>query len=186
MRAFRLGTLLSVAFGAAACASFTPDAGMRAVNEVVLPALSAPASKVGSDEDAAAARARTQQWLKAPLSVDSAARIALLNNNGLQVPYNELGIAEAVMVQACLTFSLSRISAPVELDIEGRIVADILALATLPSRAEIASDRFRQAQLRAAQETLRVAIEARRSYFRAVAAVQTVAAVADAVSAADS
>jgi outer membrane protein TolC len=49
-------------------------------------------------------------------------------------------------------------------------VADILALASLPARAEIAADRFWQAQLRAAEETLRVAAETRRAFYRAVAA----------------
>lgn len=189
LHAFRLGTLLGVAFGVAACASFSPDAGMRVVDDVVTPSLNAHAAKLSTDEDVIAARARTQQLLKAPLSAGSAVRVALLNNKGLQVAYNQLGIAEAVMVEASRppspTFSLSRISTPVELDIERRIVVDILALATLPARAEIAADRFRQAQLRAAQETLRVAMEARRSYYRAVAAGQTVAAFGDAVSAAE-
>lgn len=189
MRAFRLGTLLGVALGAAACASFSPDAGMGAVNDVVAPSLNARAAKLSSDEDAAAARARTQRLLKAPLSADAAVRVALLNNKGLQAAYNELGVAEAVMVEASLPpsprLSLSRISTPVELDIERRIIADILALATLPARAEIAADRFRQAQLRAARETLRATMEARRSYYRAVAALQMVSALGDAVSAAD-
>jgi hypothetical protein len=58
----------------------------------------------------------------------------------------------------------------VEYDIEAAIAAGILALATLPARAEIAADRFRKAQLRAAEETLRAAAEARRNYYRAVAA----------------
>jgi len=189
VRAFRLGTLLCVACGAAACASFSPDAGMGGVNEAVAPALNAPATKIDTDEAAAAASARTRQLLKLPLTAHTAVRLALLNNKGLQAAYNELGIAEAVTVEASLPpsprFSLSRISTPVELDIERRIVADILALATLPARAEIAADRFRQAQLRAAAETLRVAMEARRSYYRAVAARQTVAALETAVSAAD-
>ena len=52
------------------------------------------------------------------------------------------------------------------------IVADILALATLPARAEVAADRFWQAQLRAAEETLRVAADTRRAFYRAVAARQ--------------
>ena len=63
----------------------------------------------------------------------------------------QLGIAEAAMVEASLppspTISLQRISGDVEIEIERRIVADILALATLPTRSEIAGDRFRQAQL---------------------------------------
>jgi hypothetical protein len=71
------------------------------------------------------------------------------------------------MVQASLPpsprFAFSGISTPVELDIEARLVADILALATLPVRSEIAADRFRQAQLRAAEETLRVESVVRRT-----------------------
>ena len=188
LRAFRFGTLLGTAIAVAGCAAFSPDAGMSAVNGVVGPALREGAVKLGTDADAAAARARTQQLLKAPLSAETAVRIALLNNRGLQAAYNELGIAEAVMVQASQPpspkFSLSRISTAVELDIERRVVADILALATLPARADIAADRFHQAQLRAAEETLRVAIAARRGYYRAVAALGTVTALDEAVSAA--
>ena len=189
LRAFRLGTLLGTAVAVAGCAAFSPDAGMGAVNDVVGPALRQDAVKLGTDQDAAAARARTQNLLKQPLSAETAVRIALLNNRGLQAAYNELGIAEAVMVQASQppssTLSLSRIATPVELDIERRIVADILALATLPARAEIAADRFRQAQLRAAEATLRIAMQARRSYYRAVAALEIVASLNEAVSAAD-
>jgi hypothetical protein len=46
-----------------------------------------------------------------------------------------LSIAEAAMVEASVppnpTFSISRLQTPVELDIERRIIMDILALATL-------------------------------------------------------
>jgi outer membrane protein TolC len=172
----------------AACASFSPDGGMSAVNDIVAPALRQDAVKIRGEDEAAASNARVQQLLKSPLSADTAVRVALLNNKGLQAAYNELGIAEAVMVDASLPpnprFGLSGISTPVELDIEARIVADILALATLPSRAAIAADRFRAAQLRAAEETLRVATETRRSYYEAVAALQIVNALGDAESAA--
>jgi outer membrane protein TolC len=72
------------------------------------------------------------------------------------------------------TFSIERLSGPHEIEIEKRIIGNILALATLPARASIAADRFRQAQLRAAEETLRVAAETRRAYYRAVAARQLV------------
>jgi outer membrane protein TolC len=173
----------------AGCASFSSDAGMSAVNGIVAPELKTDVLKVGTDEAAAEATARTLQLLRSILSVEAAVRIALLNNKGLQAAYNELGIAEAAMVEASLppnpTFSLSHISTPVELDIERRIVADILALATLPARAQIAAERFRQAQLRAAEETLRVGSETRRSYYQAVAALQVVAALSQAASAAE-
>jgi outer membrane protein TolC len=188
-RAFRLGTVLCFTIGAAACASFSPDAGMSAVNGIVAPELREDAVKIRNEEDAAEAAARTLQLLKSTLSVQAAVRVALLNNKGLQADYNELGFAEAVMVEASLppnpTFSLSRISTPVELDVERRIIANILALATLPARAEIAAERLRQAQLRAAQETLRVGAETRRSYYEAVAALQVLASLARAACAAE-
>jgi outer membrane protein TolC len=49
-----------------------------------------------------------------------------------------------------------------------------LALATLPQRSAIAMERFRQAQLEAALATLRTAGNARRDFYRAAAAHQTV------------
>jgi outer membrane protein TolC len=82
------------------------------------------------------------------------------------------------MVQASLppnpTFSIERLSGPAELEIERRLIANILTLATLPARAEIAAGRFHQAQLRAAEETLRLAAQARRAFYRAVAAAELV------------
>jgi outer membrane protein TolC len=116
-------------------------------------------------------------------------QIALLNNRGLQAGYNELGIAEAIRVQASIpanpTFTVERLSGPVEIEIEKRIIANILSLATLPARAEIATDRFHQAQLRAAEETVRVAQDARRAFYRAVASRERVAFLAQSQSAAE-
>jgi outer membrane protein TolC len=173
----------------AGCGSFSTDAGMGAVNSIVAPELRQGAVKVDSEAAAAEARGRTARLLKSTLSVNAAVEIALLDNKGLQAAYNELGLAEAVMVQASLppapTISLSRISTPLELDIERRIVADILALATLGIRSEIAADRFRQAQLRAALETLRLGAETRRSYYRAIAARQLIGLLTQSVAAAE-
>jgi outer membrane protein TolC len=191
-RSFRFGTVLCIALGAAAsgCASFSPDGGMGAVSDIAAPELHADVVKIGTDDDAAGANERVFQLLKPPLSADTAVRIALLNNKGLQAAYNQLGVAEATMVESSLppnpTFALSRVSTPVELDVEERIVMDILALATLPARAEIAAERFRQAQLRAAEETLRIGAQARRNYYRAVAALELVGSLGQAASAAES
>jgi len=108
------------------------------------------------------------------LTADAAVQIALLNNRGLQASYNELGIAEAAMVRSSLppnpTISVSRLAGGGELEIERKIIGDILALATLPARAELAAQRFQQAQLQAIFETLSVAADARRAFYRAVAA----------------
>ncbi len=173
----------------AGCASFSSDAGMEVVGKVTAAALTNDLQKIDTDGKAAAALGQVRRLLASPLSVDAAVTIALINNKGLQAAYNELGIADTIRVQSSLppnpAFSISRISTPVELDIERKIVADVLALATLPARAEIAADRFRQAQLDAADETLRVGLDTRRNYYRAVASRQVLAFLGQASSAAE-
>jgi outer membrane protein TolC len=110
--------------------------------------------------------------LKSILSAEAAVQIALLNNKGLQAAYNELGISEARFVAATLppapTVSLLYLSGPAFLEFEPSLAANLLALLTLPARADIAEGQFRQAQLRAAVATLRLAVDTRRAYYRAV------------------
>jgi outer membrane protein TolC len=173
----------------AGCGTFSPDGGMSVPADIVTDAMRMDVAAIRSDEEAAAARARVTRLLARRLTADVAAQIALLNNRGLQAAYNELGIAEAIRVQDSIpanpTFTFERISGPVEIEIEKRIIANILSLATLPVRAEIATDRFHQAQLRAAEETVRVAQDARRAFYRAVAARARVAFLAQSQSSAE-
>jgi outer membrane protein TolC len=176
----RLGVAAALIGGllVAACQTWSPDAGMDAVAGIAGDALNQDAVAIRTPDQAAAAHARIEQLLRRPLTAGAAVQVALLNNRGLQAAYNELGLAEAAMVEASLppspTASFQRISGTVEIEIERRIIANILALATLPARAEIAADRFRAAQLRAAEETLRVAAETRRAYYRSIAAREMV------------
>jgi outer membrane protein TolC len=173
MRPTLIGSLAS-ALLLTGCAAFAPDGGMGLVASVAEHELRKDVIAIRTPEDAAEIRGRVAHLIKRPLTADRAVQIALLNNRGLQAAYNALGLAEADMVQASLppnpTFKLERLASSAEIEIERRLVANILALATLPARATIAADRFHQAQLRAAEETLRVALDARRAYYRAVAA----------------
>jgi outer membrane protein TolC len=152
------------------CASFSPDGGLTEVG--ALSGVEAVALRTPDDE--AQARARIDPLLKKALTPDSAVQIAMLNNRELQAAYNQLGLSEAAMVAGSLPpnprFSIERIAGGGSLEIEARVIANVLALATLPARAEIARDRFVQAQYEAANTTLRIAIEARGAYIRAVAA----------------
>jgi outer membrane protein TolC len=171
------------------CAAFSPDGGMATVSGIIAPAFNSEVVKVDGEDLASEAHGRAARLLAATLSADAAVRIAFLNNKALQASYNELGLAEAAKIEASLppnpTFSLSRIQTPVELDIERSVVVDILALATLPARADLAAERFHAAQLRAALETLRVGFQTRRAYYCAVAAEVLAASLAPAVSAAE-
>ena len=180
----RLAVLIAAAASLSACRTFSPDGGMDTVAMVAGTGMNKDVILVRSAEDAAAVQARVTRLLHGPLSADEAVQIALLNNLDLQAAYNRLGIAEALAVKAsrppALSFSFSDISTPVELDIERKVIGSLLSLLTMPARTRIASDEFAQAELRAAQETLRVAAETRRAYVRAVAAREIAAALGEA------
>ncbi|MGI8526639.1 MAG: TolC family protein [Pseudolabrys sp.] len=160
------------------CAGFSDDQGMNAVRDMAKSSLNVDVAALSSDDDIAAAHQTVAALLKHPLSAEAAVQIALLNNHELQAAYNELGIAEAARVRARLPanprFSVSRIAGGGAFEFEAQIVANILSLATLPARADVANDRFHQAQLRAVDATLRTAFEARRAYVEAVANRQSV------------
>ena len=160
------------------CANFSPDGGMSIVNAFTTGAIGEHVTKIRSKDEAAAAQAKVADLLSRTMTADAAVRIALLNNRALQAEYNELGVSEAVMVEASLppspVVTLSRLVQPSSIELEAQILQNVLSLLTLPRRREIAEDRFLQAQQRAAEATLRIAADARRAYYRAVAANELV------------
>jgi outer membrane protein TolC len=166
------------------CAWFSPDAGMEVVANIADRELHKDVAAIRTPDEAEAVGIAVRRLLGRTLTADAAVQIALLNNRGLQATYNELAFAEAQMVEGSLPpnprISYLRVAGSAELEIERSIVADILALVTLPVRSEIARERFRQVQLRAALETLRLAVETRRAFYRAVAAQELVAFLAQA------
>jgi outer membrane protein TolC len=179
----RVAALAAIALSLSACRSFSPDGGMETVALVAGSGLNKDVVKVASREESAAVQSRVSGLLRHPLSTDAAVQIALLTNPGLQAAYNRLGIAEALAVKAsrppALSFAFSTVSTPVELDIERQIIGSLLSLVTMPARTRIAGEQFAQAELTAAEETLRVAADTRRAYVRAVAAREIVAALGE-------
>jgi outer membrane protein TolC len=176
--------LLASTLGLSGCASFSADNGMTVVAGIAGESLKKDVAFVRSADQAEQASGRVRKLLSRPLTVDAAVQVALLNNKGLQAAYDELALAEGDLVRQSLpsnpAFSISRISGDGASEIERQIVGDILALATLPFRSDIARDRFRAAQLKAALATLRLAADVRRAYFRAVAANELTGLLTDA------
>ena len=172
------------------CATFSPDAGLSVVAGVAGETIRKDVIAIKTQDDAQRAGFAVKDLLRRTLTVDSAVQVALLSNRGLQAAYNELALAETDLVADSLppnpTFSISRISGSGAVEIERQVAGDILALASLPFRSEIARQRFRKAQLRAAEETLRLAADVRRTYYRAVAANELVGLLADAKATAES
>lgn len=172
----RLSFIAALTLGLGGCATFTPDGGMQPVAQGVASAISMDTTKITSPEDAANVQARVQALLKKPLTADAAVQIALINNRGLQVAYNALGVSEAAFVQVSLppnpVIGVERLATGGELEIERRVIANALALLTLPARSDIAKTQFEAARQKAIEATFRMAAEARRAYYRAVAARQ--------------
>lgn len=180
---------LTAALSLSGCISFSPDGGMTVVSDIAEQAIGKDAVFVRSRSDEARASDTVRRLLSHALTVDAAVQVALLNNRGLQAAYNELALAEADLVQQSLppnpTFSISNISGDAASEIERQVVGNILALATLPARSDIARGRFREAQLRAALETLRLAAEVRRGYYKTVAANEMTGLLSGATSTAE-
>jgi len=181
--------LLIAVLSLSGCASFSPDGGITAVSDLASQTIKKDVAFVRSADEAERVNGAVKRLLARPLTADATVQAALLGNKGLQAAYNELALAETSLVEQSLppnpSFSLSRISGDGASEAERQVVGNILALATLPVRSDIECDRFRQAQLKAALETLRLAAEVRRAYFRAVAANELVGLLTDAKSTAE-
>ncbi len=161
----------------AGCATFTRDGGMSPVSNQVTSAIGMETVKIASTAEAAAVESRVKALLIKPLTADAAVQLALLNNRGLQAEYNELGVSEASFVEASLppnpVIGIERLATGGELEIERRVIANILALITLPARSAIAKTQFEAARQKAIEATFRIAADTRRAYYRAVASRQT-------------
>jgi outer membrane protein TolC len=161
----------------AGCATFSADGGMDSVSALTRERTGSAVSLQRTPEDTEAARSAVEKMLSAPLTPDAAVRIALLNNRGLQASLADLGIAEADLVQAGRmrnpSLSFSRLRNGDDIEIDRGIMFDLAGLLTLPIRSGIEQRRFEQAKLQAASQAVRLAGEARKAYFNAVAAQQT-------------
>ncbi|MEO1138116.1 MAG: TolC family protein [Pseudomonadota bacterium] len=131
---------------------------------------------------------------KKTINADTAVQVALLNNRGLQAKYAELGVSSADVWQSIMqpnpivsigVLGLNADGVGAYRSIEGVIANNLLAAFTRPDRTKLAETRFRQAQLVAIEETLRVAIDARRAWIDAVSGFERAGLVRDAQSTAD-
>ncbi len=129
-------------------------------------------AKAASDETRGLVQGRT-------INADTAVRVALINNKGLQAAYADLGLSVADLWQESLgvnpSVALSAQGIGPMRTVEGVLIANLLALTTRKRRLDVAETRVRQAQQVAIDETLRVAGEARRAWVEAAGAWGVVA-----------
>jgi cobalt-zinc-cadmium efflux system outer membrane protein len=156
----------------AGCAAVPKDAGFGDVQHLV-------ADRTGYavvwDENTAADQAvaaKVHDLLDRELTADEAAQIALLNNHHLQATFEDLGIAQADLVQAGLlknpVFDLGvrfpdRGPSSTYLDIGA--AEDFLDIALIPARKKLAQAQFDEAKEKVSDEVLSLAAEARAAFY---------------------
>ena len=186
-----LRTLAVVAAAAvlAGCASLSPDGGIGPVQQAASERLGKDVQLARTDGDLDTIARRVAELLAQPLSADSAVQIALLNNRGLQASLQELGIAEAELVQASRLpnpgFTFSRLKRGSEREIERTFTLDLAHLIALPLTMPMERRRFEAVQRGVTLEVLMLASQTRKAFVAAVAAEQTLGYMVEVKAAAD-
>jgi len=153
--------------GAAGCAHVDPNPAFRELaNTVHLRTGKRVQWNRGTAEDAQA-QAAVASLLSRPLTADSAVQIALLNHRNMQATYEELGIAQADLVEAGLlknpTFYFERRLPGQAAEID--LVQEFIDILLLPLRKRIAAAQFEAAKLRVGHEILTTAAEVRAAFY---------------------
>ena len=159
------------------CATFSQDGGMESVSNLTEQRTGQAVVRPLTAQAASSNAERVSALLKQPLDPNTVVQIALLNNQGLQASFAELGVAEADYVQSGRMrnpgFSFQRLKGGDSLEIDRSVTFDLIGLLTLPLRSGIEQRRFEQAKLLAASAAVQLAADTRRAYFEAVATRQT-------------
>ncbi|CAM3795568.1 TolC family protein [Roseateles saccharophilus] len=161
----------------AGCATLSADGGMQPVQSAAQQHLgqNVEVVKTAADQDRVATR--VAELLARPLNADSAVQIALLNNRGLQASFQELGIAEAELVQASRLpnpgFSFAKVRQGDTREIDRSFSFDLAHLIALPLTRQLEARRFAATQRAVSSEMLSLAAQTRKAFYAAVAAEQT-------------
>ena len=165
------------------CASVPKDAGFSDVQNIIEQRIGRRVHwNQGTSEDAAVVDV-VRSMLQQELTIDEAVQIALLNNRSLLATYEELGIAQADLVQAGLlrnpTFGASfrfpdkTVGGHRSTNTEFSVVQDFLDLLVRPLRKKVAATQFEQTKLRVGNAVLNLAAEVRSFYYTLQADEQT-------------
>jgi outer membrane protein, heavy metal efflux system len=178
--AFKLILALGLTALLLACATTSPDAGFGEVRNRVAERLNQRVHwRSGSAEDHEVDRTVTA-LLATELAAEQAVQIALLNNRRLQATYEELGVAQATLVQAGLianpvfhagVFFPAGKGSP---DLDFSIAQDFLSVFFLSLRRSVAQAEFEAAKLKVTAAVISLAGDVQRTFYRLQAAQQMV------------
>lgn len=178
-RSITVPALVTLGMLLTGCASVPAKGGFDQVQQTIAQRLGQKIqwNQGTSDDEAVAEALRT--LLHRPLTADDAVQIALLNNRRLQATYEDLGVAQAALVQAGLLknprFSASYLpsveSGPVPI-VGLELTQNFLDLFFVGLRKSIASSEFDAAKARVTATVLDKAGETRMAFLELQAAEQ--------------
>ena len=158
-------------FVAVLVTSVCPGASLdESFNDVSSKVLSRTGKRVqwnrGTPQDAEAERF-VRSLLKRPLTPNSAVQVALLNNHELQATYEEIGIAQADVIEAGLLrnplFSIERRLPGQALEVE--LLTQFIDILFLPARKRAARAQLEAAKARVGNEILKTVAEVRAAFY---------------------
>ncbi len=160
------------------CASLKPENDFASIQKISAEHLNMDLEWQRSDADAKIVSDRVKALLSKPLSVDDAVQLALLNNQGLQANFFDLGIAQADLMQVSrLTnpgFSFGRLRRGDEIEFERGLHFNLMQLLSMPYRRQMEQRRFEQTKQQIVMQVLSLTAETRKAYYMALAADQSV------------
>lgn len=187
--------LLLLAVGG--CAAVVPDASLpdvgalAAARGVGQPLPRSP-SLAGAGETPEAVQRTERELLDQPLDQEAAVRMAIANNPSLQQSFQELGIAQAELVQAGLlrnpvlsAAAMPAVGAAASPKYEFDVAASLMDLLLRPARGRIAGAQLEEAKLRSAAAVVTLAADVRAAWLALAGARQTTQVLEGVVLAAD-
>ncbi len=170
------------ALAATGCASVSPKASFEDVSALVA---ERGGARIHWDQGTPAdeqVRARVHDLVTGTLTPDGAVEVALLRNQGLVATYEELGIAQADLVQAGLLRNPTlgaRVRFPTSgpgtfIDTEFSVAQDFLDLFTLPLRKRVAAAQLDATKARVGSTVLELTAQVRQVMVTLQAAQATV------------
>jgi outer membrane protein TolC len=186
-RFMRRGALALAALLLAGCATLAPEQNLADVQQLTEGRTAGVPVQLRRPDPQA--EATVAELLQAPLTAESAVRIALLHSPALQQALVTLDISDAQRVQAGRApnphFSIAELAEGETREIERTLRFDVVGLLLLPWKSQWQGRQHELAKLQAAQDIVRLATEVRKAWINAVAAEQSLQYLRDVQAAAE-
>lgn len=168
----RLMLALVTAVLLAGCAAEQHEEGFTAVQSLAIDRTGKRVEWSGHSAEGRAVENAVHDLLARPLTADAAVQVGLLNNRGLQATFQDLGIAQADLVQAgllrnpVLDLSIRFPNvAPSKTYLNFAVAENFLDVFLIPARRKIAAAQLDQAKARVANEVFELAARTASAFY---------------------